>query len=196
MSRRFESMGGRVLPAFLIVTSFLALVVLVATPSYENVLEEDRALAVKDLVTRVEAACRRHHQDTGKLALEYAARNEEDSYNAKRYHHLATAQLYAGWQGPYLDLPLSQADNPWGGTVELRDNLSTHPALGFELAGGKLAHERGQYLLLTGVPEASARIVERVFDGEPGESWADSGRVEYVVDDGGTLSIFLLALGD
>ena len=76
MSRRFESMGGRVLPAFLIVTSFLALVVLVATPSYENVLEEDRALAVKDLVTRVEAACRRHHQDTGKLALEYAARNE------------------------------------------------------------------------------------------------------------------------
>jgi hypothetical protein len=187
---------GRVLPIFLSMVAFLGLLALVATPSYEGIVEEERALRVREVIDAVEAGCRRHHADTGKLALEYAPSGESDAYNAKRYHHLSAPQLYAGWKGPYISLGLSRADNPWGGTIELRDNLSTHPALGFELAGGLLMHERGQYLMLTQVPEESARLIDTAYDGESGEGWGAKGRVEYVLDDGGTLSIFILAAGD
>ncbi len=187
---------GRVLPIFLSMIAFMGLLALVATPSYEGIVEEERVLRAREVIDAVDAACRRHHVDTGRLALEYAPKNENDAYNAKRYHHLSAPQLYSGWKGPYISLGLSRADNPWGGTIELRDNLSTHPALGFELDGGLRMHERGQYLLFTQVPAEAARLIDVAFDGESGDGWDVKGRVEYVLDDGGTLSIFLLALGD
>lgn len=196
MTKSQESGVRRVLPFVFIVVSFFGVVLMVATPSYKGVLEEDRVLRLSELVDRTEAACSRHYQDTGHLALEYAPADENDAYGAKRYHHLSMPQLYKGWAGPYIALGLSRADNPWGGTIELRDNLSTHPALGFELAPGQLAHERGQYLMLTAIPEEAARLIDQVIDGTGTENWTGQGRVEYVLDDGGTLSIFLLATGD
>lgn len=196
MTERNRSLTARVIPAFLICLSFFGVAFLVATPSMESIVEEERVTRVQELVVRLEEACRRHHQDTGKLALEYAARDETDQFNARRYHHLSAVQLYTGWKGPYIAMALNLGDNPWGGRIELRDNLSTHPALGFELEGGRLAHERGQYLVLTGVPESSARLVDAALDRALGEGWDARGRVEYVLDDGGTLSILLLALAD
>lgn len=181
-----------------IASSIFIIVAVVATPAMDEIVEDGKSLKVLRLYERLSAACGRHKEDTGRLASEFSSSSQSDRRNLKMYHQLSTKQLYAGWNGPYIQMPVSPADNPFGGKVELHNNLSTSPALGFELKDGKLAHEAGQYLVLTQIPEEVARRLERHIDFVDGEDrelspdWRTKGRVEYTNDDGGTLSLFIL----
>ena len=178
----------------LITASILALSMIVATPVMDAIVADEQALRILRLLERVDQATRRHHADTKRIALEYAAPNAKHAFAQKRYHHLSMEQLYSDWQGPYLRVPLSQADNPFGGMVELHNNLSDNPALGFSLLTGSRAEEDGQYLVLTQVPENIALKLDAHFDSrseEPPANWQDHGRVEWTDEDGGTLSLFI-----
>ena len=176
-----------------IASSVFIIVAVVATPTMEEIVEDGKSLKVLRLYERVSEACIRHYRDTNRAAIEFAGSSESDRHNLKRYHQLSQPQLYKGWKGPYIQVPLSMADNPFGGVVELHNSLSTHPALGFELADGTLAEEDGQYLVLTRIPEEVAVRLDRHLDGEEQDSaWREKGRVEYSKAAGGTLSLFIL----
>lgn len=185
-----------------IASSVFIIVAVVATPAMDEIVEDGKSLKVLRLYERLSIACTQHHQDTGKLASEFSSSSESDRRNLKMYHQLSLNQLYAGWQGPYIQTPISQADNPFGGKVELHNNLSTYPALGFELSDGTLAHEEGQYIVMTGIPAEVARRLERHLDAVPEDSeslpenWRTTGRVEYTKDDQGTLSLFILNVSE
>ncbi len=181
-----------------IATSIFVVVAIVATPTMDEIIEDGKSLKVLRLFERVSGACTRHYKDTGKAATEYSSSSESDRHNLKMYHHLSKEQFYSGWNGPYIQVPLSQADNPFGGVVQIHNNLSTHPALGFELDGGVLAHEDGQYLVLTQIPQDVAERLDRHLDQKGDDKtsmspdWKTKGRVEYTSADGGTLSLFIL----
>lgn len=182
-----------------IASSIFIVVAVVATPTMDEIVEDGKSLQVLRVFERTSRACTSHYKDTNRMATEFASTSESDRYALKMYHQLSTKQLYKGWSGPYIQVPISQADNPYGGTVELHNNLSTHPALGFELSGGKLVHEEGQYLVFTRIPEEVAQRLDRHLDmnsASDSESldplWKTKGRVEYTRENNGTLSLFIL----
>ncbi|MFT7619864.1 MAG: hypothetical protein ACI97A_003521 [Planctomycetota bacterium] len=181
-----------------IASSIFIVVAIVATPTMNEIVEDGKSLKILRLYERLSVACAKHHKDTGKVASEFASSSESDRRNLKMYHQLSVKQLYSGWQGPYIQTPISQSDNPFGGSVELHNNLSTHPALGFELADGTTAHEGGQYLVLTNIPEEVAERLDRHLDSSLANGdkltadWETKGRVEYSQENGGTLSLFIL----
>ncbi len=186
-----------------IASSIFIIVAVVATPTMDEIVEDGKSLQVLRVFERTSRACTKHYKDTGRMATEFASASESDRYALKRYHQLSAKQLYKGWDGPYIQVPITQADNPYGGTVELHNNLSTHPALGFELAGGTLAHEEGQYLVFTRIPEEVAQRLDRHLDMDAASEsealdpqWKTKGRVEYTRENNGTLSLFILKSRD
>ncbi|MCA9321645.1 MAG: hypothetical protein KDB53_12970 [Planctomycetes bacterium] len=165
----------------LIPATVVAVVMVVATPALDDLQSSDEAWDIIRLVDRTELAARRFRRDTGRIPIEYGASSADHPHAAKAYHELSGEQLHQGWRGPYLDHPLTLADNPCGGTIELRRDLELAPASGFEFGTSDVgSHGPGNYLLLENVSEEVARLVDQKFDGSsPDGDWARRGRVEY-----------------
>jgi hypothetical protein len=181
----------------LVPTMVLTLFAVVATPAMDTLIQDEKALTVLKLLQRVTEASEKHYEDCGQLALEFSSPTPSHAYGQKRYHHLSMEQFYEGWNGPYLMVPISSADNPFGGSVQLRNNLSSHPALGFELDDGP-AHEEGQYLSISKVPLDIAARIDAYYDGKNDDgspasaNWQTEGKVEYSAEDDGSLNVFIL----
>lgn len=163
-----------------------------AVPALESRRLGERVDATLRLSDRVQEACRRHRDDAGILAIEVAAADAGAAETTASFHRLAMHQSYAGWQGPYLDHPLSLAENPFGGGLHLRSDWGQIADLGFDLDRAGF----GQFLVLEGVPEGSARQIDERID-HSGVSattlsvWQRHGRVAWTPDGDGRLLIDL-----
>lgn len=170
---------------------FVALVLAMAVPAVDSTSSGSRdAKRLLGTIERLEDGCARHFADTKRVALELAPPELGHRFNQARYHHLSRKQTYAGWDGPYLEHPVTMLDNPFGAKVQLLTSLGDAPANGFSVGGEEL-DGRGQYVVFDGVPREVAETIDRHIDGESSDDWANRGRVEF---DGGELCVMLMSV--
>ncbi len=179
---------GFTLIEVIVVVAVLTLLAGIIVPMVSSVQEDAKVAKILSVVDAVKKACERHYADTGSLATELS--NSTASSN----HELSITQSTAGWKGPYLDHPLTLADNPFGGTVLLYESFTsgTVKPTGFDLmaASSDSATGAGQYIQFGSIPESVAKAVDKALDKDLDTSnWKTTGRVEY---SGTTLMIFLL----
>lgn len=168
----------------LIGLAFVSLIAGAAVPAARQSDHAGQARDIVDLAARLERAARRHHRDTGLLAVEIAAGSAEDPAVAPAYHRLGMRQRYGGWKGPYLAHPLTLADSPVQGPVALLSRDADLRARGFSLAS---SDGFGQYLVLEGVSRHAAHLVERELDPrveDDPRGWRSGGRVQWQEQDG------------
>lgn len=163
--------------------AFLSLLAGAALPAARQQDDAQEAESIVDLAERVEHAAQRHHRDTGRLAIEVAAESADDKNVAASFHRLGLRQKYPGWKGPYLDHPLTLADNPTTQSLALVSRDEDLRERGFAL---KSPRGFGQYLVLEGVSRHTAHLVERELDPgieEDPRAWRAEGRVQWQEED-------------
>lgn len=180
----------------LIATAFVVVLLAMAVPAAGSIRDEQQAADIIELAESLEVACRKFEKDTGKLAVEFSSTPDGEAYAQARYHSLSMRQAVDGWAGPYRTRPVTHADNPYGQPVYLQNHLAASPANGFDLdADGKPeAIGPGQFIVMYGVPERVARLVDSRLDqalGVDGDGWRRTGRVEWTPSSSGALTIQL-----
>lgn len=155
-----------------LVVMIIALMAGVSVP----IVKESRSQAVVSktlaLIDTLEDACRRYHFDTGLYATEFST-SEQATEHGLSMNDGASRD----WNGPYINKPFSDSDNPFGSGVSMEDDL-----VDFDLDGDGLADRSGDgnCLLLFNAPTAEAKKVNDQFDsGVPGD-WMQTGRVQYI----------------
>ena len=182
----------------LLTIAFSTILLSVAIPGIGLMRDNYRRDEIVELINDIGRSSHRFLKDTGQPAIEFAAAKDGQSYVHPRYHQLSMPQEIQGWRGPYLKSPLSCSDNPYGASIYIIDKLNVSPAHGFDLkANGEIVGGPGQFVVLYGVPERIAKMVDTVIDDEFCESasWDSVGRVEWAPGGGGSLSVHLLTLG-
>ena len=191
-----RSEQGLSLTEVLITVSFTVIILSVAVPSVGKIRDGGRAEAIMAIAKDMGQAAESYYQDTGKLAIEFTASPDGDSYTHPRFHQLSMPQELAGWNGPYLEQPLVVTQNPYNSSIYLLSDLSAPPAHGFRLKRGdaSLTKGKGQYIVFHGVPKRVARSIDSRLDktAKNTSGWKEKGRVEWAPGGGGTLSILLL----
>ena len=183
---------GFTLVEIIVVVAVLVLLAAIVIPSVGSVGTDAKAAKILSIVDSLKKAVTMHYTDTGRLAIEYSGSN----YASSDYHQLSLSQSYSGWNGPYIDHPLTTGDNPFGGFVLLYSDLTGGSAKpnGFDLTGSGTASATGsgQFVAFSNVPESVAETIDDALDnGIPGD-WETTGRVEYSSDNNGTVMIFLM----
>jgi prepilin-type N-terminal cleavage/methylation domain-containing protein len=167
--------GGFSLLELIVAVGILAALVGVVAANSSQQVGRGRSARILQLVDALRTACAAHRIDTCEYALELAG------YPAQS-RMLTAQQTMAGWKGPYLDQPLGAGQNPWGGRLDLFDDVRTNGWIdGFDIdADGTLdVTGSANMLVLTRVPTPEALALDSALEkGIPGE-WMRSGRVRY-----------------
>ena len=186
--------AGFTLIELVVAIAVIALLAGIVIPMVGDVQEDAKVSKMIAIYETCRKAVVAHKTDTGRLATEYSG----SSYQGAQYHHLSLPQTYTGWKGPYIDHPLTQADNPFEGFVYIYNSFNGGAAKPssnrFQLTGssGPALTGAGQFLAFSKVPQAVAQKVDDAIDkGIPG-TWSRYGKVEWSSSNGGTLIFYLM----
>ncbi len=159
----------------IVILAILILLIGLAVPHQEPGKKAPEVETILELVNTLTRAATQHHADTGRCAREYSGAN----FQGREFHQLSCPQGYPGWNGPYIDHPLSFHDNPFGSYVNLYKCLDEGGTNKPRVQGNSSAGR--QYIAFGSIPEEVARNVDEILDRdmEPGD-WKTSGRVRYV----------------
>ncbi len=199
-SRETDSMPsfikGIKLTEVLITISLATIIVVVAVPTVGTLKDNSDANQIVGVAKSLSAAVVQYRKDVGSCAIEFSASADGNSYVHPRFHQLSMPQPIRGWNGPYMDAPLSRSQNPFGGSIYLQSDLGATPASGFSLNGiaNKKSKGSGQFVVFHNVPRRVAEEVDKILDENSTNRrrWQDTGRVEFAPGGGGSLSICLL----
>ena len=189
---RSSPSGGFTLMEVVVVVAILALLAGVVVPVFSSVQQDGQASKILAVADTLKKAVDKHYADTSVLATEYSP-TLAGAYTGAAQHHLSMTQTYANWRGPYLDHPLTRADNPFQDAVYVYQGLNlTQTAGGCNLTGGSTnTHTgNGQTAVFYGVSSAVAQRVNDALDRNIPGGWESTGRVEY---NNNILAIYLMA---
>ncbi len=190
MGRRFQSTAFTLLE-ILIVVIVIGILAALIIPQLSEAAGDAKVSRLIQLVDAIRTAAQAHHADTGKLAREFS------NSTATHEHQLSIEQTYHNWNGPYLDRPLSNTENPFGGVVRIYDRFDDGPAhpVGFDLVGrgSDTATGAGQFLLITEINETVGSQIDAILDRGVSGDWRSTGRCEWANN---SAMIFLMDLRD
>lgn len=180
--------SGFSLIEIIVAVSILVILAGIAIPVISKQVDKAKAGKMVSLAETLRGVCERYKGDTGVYGREYSTSTSNSN------HRFSVNQTVQGWDGPYLDHPLTRADNPFAGHIYVYDNLTgTNGGVmpnGFNLTGGAADTHTGagNFIGFRDIPEAIAELVDEALDeGLPGD-WRTIGRVEWYNN---RMSIFL-----
>lgn len=191
MHRTYSRRTAFTLLEILIVVIVIGILAALIIPQASEAAGDAKVSRIIRLVDSVRTAVQAHHADTGRLAREFS------NSTATGEHHLSINQSYHNWGGPYIDRPLSDGENPFGGIVRVYDRFDAgqaHP-VGFDLIGrgADTATGAGQFILLTQINESVARSIDAILDRGVNGDWRNTGRCEW---SNNNVMIFLMDIPD
>lgn len=159
----------------LIVIVIIGILAATLAPQLSNAADDAKIAKIISVADSLRTACQTHYSHTGTLAHEYSG------YTEAANHELSMPQTTAGWKGPYIDHPLSKADNPFGQVVHLYESFATHGSGGFDLlgAGSDTVTGAGQVVVFWGVSEELGEDANDIMDEGIAGDWKSTGRVEW-----------------
>lgn len=178
--KRSRTFRGFSLIEIIVAVSILVVLAGIAIPVIANQVDKAKAAKILNLAETLRGACERYRGDTGQYCREYTRST------ANNNHRLSINQAAInGWDGPYIDHPLTRGDNPYGGHIYIYNNLTgsgggVRPN-GFDLTGGGAVTHMGpgNFVGFRDIPQEVAELVDEALDeGLPG-SWDTRGRVEW-----------------
>ncbi len=140
-----------------------------------GMIEKGKSGKVINLISTLKTACAAYNVDTGNFAREYSG-------YAAAHRKLSGTQTEAGWSGPYIEGPLTHAQNPFGGSMHLYDSVVAGSWItGFDVDadGTDDVTSSGCMLYLSGVEADEAERIDGAIDIGLSGTWSDSGRVVY-----------------
>ena len=167
--------AGFSLLEIIIAVSVIAILAGVISLRSGNVIDSARATKVVGLANTLKLACASYHADTGTYAREYAG----SSIGNRR---LSGTQTVTGWNGPYIEAPLSvTGTNPYGGRINVYDRPNASSVSGFDIDGDGIEDVTtlGNIMYLDSVEDVEAKRIDNLMDAGLGGTWGDSGRVRY-----------------
>ena len=172
----------------IVAVSILVILAGIAVPVISSQVEKAKVGKIVSLVETLRGACDRYKADMGTYPREIGTSRKDT------YHLLSLKPKNdTNWDGPYIDHPLADMDNPFGGDVYLYDNLTGSKVTpkGFDLLGsGKKTHTGdGNFIGFTDIPQDIAEMVDEALDQGVKGNWKTTGRVEY---QNNKLAIYLL----
>ena len=150
--------------------------VLVATmiPIINETRKDAQVSDILRLTDSLKLACRQYYSDTGTYAIETSGAPPSNPFA----HGLAMDDGKAGWNGPYINQPMSQDDSPYNYVIIV--GLLTVPWIQFDLDGdGTIDRTVGNNLQIWTVPQNDAKRINDHFDSHLGDgNWENTGKVE------------------
>lgn len=170
--------AGFSLAEIIVGISFISILAGTVAMRSGGMIDRGKTSEVVSLARTFKAVCASYHADVGSYAREYA----NSSAGNRR---LSADQPFNGWSGPYIESPLAPAQNPFGGTLHLYDNVRAAGRIpGFDVDGdGRLdVKGTGNMLFLTKVEHEDAEAIDKSIDGSLAGYWSKAGRVRYKWD--------------
>jgi len=166
--------AGFSLMEIIVAVSILSILAATLAMRAGGMIDKGKTAKVIELTSTFKTVCATYHADVGSLPHEYSG------YQAN-HRHLSGTQSANGWDGPYLEAPLTHAQNPFNGQMHLYDRATVHGLSGFDVDGDGTDDVTGDanVLYLSNVPADAAQTIDtRIDQGIPG-TWSSSGRVRY-----------------
>ena len=163
MDHRQSPLRGFTLTELLIVVVVIGLLAAVVVPNMSSATDDAKAAKIAATVDVLRSAVSMHYTYTGRGAAEYGG----PAWTQASQHQLSMTQTTPGWKGPYIDHPLSHADNPFGNHVLVYTKFSYGKAGGgFDLlgSGSDTVTGNGQHVEFYDVPEATAKSVNDMLE--------------------------------
>jgi prepilin-type N-terminal cleavage/methylation domain-containing protein len=172
--RRPTSTSGFSLLEIVIALAVIAMIVGVVAVRSGGVINKGKTSRVIQLIDTLKKASAQYHADTNQMPWEHAG-------GSLANRKLSGTQTIAGWQGPYLESPLTTAMNPSGGSINLYASVAVQGNAGFDI-DGDAANDitaAGCTLWMSGLTQADAQAIDNVFDKGVRGNWYSSGRVKW-----------------
>jgi len=166
---------GFTLVELLIVVLIIVILAAIIAPQLSGAADDAKVAKLLAVTSAVRTAVQGHYNDTGQLA------RENTNSTATNQHELGLTQTTTNWRGPYLDHPLTVADNPFGGRIDVFENFNGDAGGGFDLmgSGSDTATGAGAYISFRNVPQSAAQAADSALDNGITGNWQTTGRVEW-----------------
>jgi len=157
-----------------IALAVIAMIVGVVAIRSGGVIKQGKTSKVMQLVDTLRKAAAQRHADTNEMPWEYSAHT---AVNRK----LSGTQTTSGWQGPYIEAPLSSGMHPSNGTIHLYNTPVVNGNDGFELDGDGTNDVTSSActLYLSGIAQAEAQALDSAFDKSVPGTWSTTGRMRW-----------------
>lgn len=180
--------GGFTLLELTVVVAIIVALAAVVIPMVGQARRDGQVAEVLQVVDSLRTGVHRFHADTGRCPVELSSSSDPAN------HHLSLDQTdIPGWNGPYVDHVITTGDNPFGGAVEVHDDLDASVRNGFNILGGgsKTSTGTGSFVRFGTFPRDLARRVDDALDEGISGNWQHTGRVIWRND---VMDVFLLDL--
>lgn len=166
--------GGFSLLEIVIALAVIAMIVGVVAMRSGGVINKGKTSRILQLVDTLKKASAQYHADTDQMPWEYAG-------SAAVNRKLSGTQTIAGWQGPYLESPLTTAMNPSAGSINMYAAANIQGNAGFDLDGDATNEvtTSGCTLWMSGISQTDAQAIDTAFDKGLAGNWYDTGRVKW-----------------
>lgn len=176
LSGRSTARSGFSLVELVITMTIMSILVGVVSMRANGVTNKARAAKIISVVEGLRTPVMLYMDDTNQLPLEYSG------YTGANFHRLSQDPGINGWQGPYIESPISRSWNPTGNLVHMYATANYANNNGYDMDGDgttDVIGNEGCGIIFWGIDQEIAERVDRAFDDQLPGNWMDAGRVEY-----------------
>lgn len=166
--------AGFSLLEIVIALAVIAMIVGVVAVRSGGVMNKGKATRVIQLVDTLKKGSAQYHTDTNQIPWEHMGGT---ATNRK----LSGTQTVAGWQGPYIESPLTSGMHPAAGTLHMYNTSVVNGNTGFDTdSDGNLdVTDNCCTLWLDNMTQGDAQAIDNAFDKGLSGNWYDGGRVKW-----------------